>query len=47
MIWLNPAFGVLSDYVQCFLWTFGISALGQQLSTLPSGTVSSVLGLIK
>ncbi len=43
LILLNPAFGTLSDYVQCFLWSFGIAAAGQ-LTTLSFGSVSSALG---
>ena len=44
LILLNPAFGTLSDYVQCFLWSFGIAAAGQ-LTTLSFGSVSSALGI--
>ncbi len=45
LIWTNPAYGTLSDYIQSFLWTFGISAVGQQLSTLSIGSVSTALGI--
>jgi hypothetical protein len=44
LIFLNPAFGTLSDYVQCFLWSFGIAGVGQ-LTTLNLGSVSNALGI--
>jgi ABC-type branched-subunit amino acid transport system permease subunit len=44
LILTNPAFGTRSDYVQCFLWSFGIAAAGQ-LTTLGLGSVSSALGI--
>jgi len=44
LIWTRQDFGVLSDYVQCFLWSFGISAIGQ-MTTL--STISSALGMFK
>jgi hypothetical protein len=44
LILTNPAFGTITDYVQCFLWSFGLAAVGQ-LTTLNFGTVSSALGI--
>jgi hypothetical protein len=44
LVFLNPGFGTLSDYVQCFLWSFGISGVGQ-LTTLNLGSVSNALGI--
>jgi hypothetical protein len=43
LILTNPGFGTFSDYVQCFLWSFGLAAAGQ-LTTLSFGSVSSALG---
>jgi hypothetical protein len=44
LILTNPAFGTITDYVQCFLWSFGLAAVGQ-LTTLSFGSVSNALGI--
>ena len=44
---LKPGFGLLTDFLMCVAWGFGLPAAGQQFSQSTVANVSTALGITK